>query len=320
MAKLIIHIGWPKTGSTAIQEFCHENRDMLADLGFGYYSSFGSSCGSISRALAKHQPQEDELMRFLDWHENQPLPNVLISAEEFSRWSPQELSPFLAPDSWDAITVIGYLRPQEEYFEGWYKQIVKWGNKLSLEHYLAAGAAIWQQADYRPGMMAWSAWCRQNGHEFLPRIYDRNELTGGNIGRDFFEAIGLRDLPALPERRNMSPSAALIGLYLRLPPIHKLQQINRIIVASDHPGARGSGDLFAPGLVRRIRDTYASANEDIRASHFPTRKTLFDLPPVTAPIPQDAHHLASLQELLLNTLDRKRGPEIARQARMALSG
>lgn len=315
MKNLFIHIGWPKTGSTALQDFCHRNRAPLAAAGLAYYASFGSACGSIVRALRKGEPLDDARNRFLDWAGQQAASHVLISSEGFSGAEPDRLAAFFGPDSWASITVIGYLRPQEEFFEGWYKQLIKWGNKTSVERYLAPGGAIWQQGDYRTALDAWAAWCARHHHALHLRLYDRRQMVEADLGRDFAAALGLPDLPITPEARNVSPSAALIGLYLRLPPIEKLQQINRRMVGSGHPEATGSGDLFTPDLIARIRDTYAEANEAIRSAWFPKRPTLFDAPAVPRPAPAAPDGLA---DLLLETIARMRGPEVAEGARIAL--
>lgn len=316
MARLFIHIGWPKTGSTALQEYCHKNRARLAAQGLAYYASFGAASGSISRAVAKGETLDQERARFLDWAAQQSAPNVLVSAEEFAGHAPQALAPFLAPERWDAITVIGYLRRQEDYFEGWYKQLVKWGSKLPIERFLAPGAAIWRQGDYRPGLAAWSEWCARGDHDARFRIYDRQALAGGTLGSDFSAALGLPGVTLAPEARNVSPSAALIGLYLRLPPMHKLQQVNRAMVASGHPAATGSGDLLTAEMIAQIRATYATSNEAIRSRWFPERATLFDLPDISSR-PQPATD--GLADLLVETLARMRGPETASQARDALA-
>lgn len=36
MKTLYLHIGIPKTGTTSIQHFCHENRDILSSNGYFY--------------------------------------------------------------------------------------------------------------------------------------------------------------------------------------------------------------------------------------------------------------------------------------------
>ena len=193
--------------------------------------------------------------------------------------------------------------------------MVKWGSKLSVAEYLSPRSAAWKLGDYRPGVTAWAGWCDRNGHIFSPGIFDRRHIVGGNIGRDIFTKMGLPEISIEATPRNVSPSAALIGMYLRLPPVEKLQKINRVIVASDHPAATGSGDLFDAETIALIRDSYAGGNEQIRANHFPHRDRLFDLTDAARPSPRSTEGLA---KLLVDTLAEMHGPAVAERAAKAL--
>lgn len=189
------------------------------------------------------------------------------------------------------------------------------GRQAGAARLSAPGAPTWATGDYRPGLDAWAAWSARNGHKLRLRIFEPDALACGDLGADFFATIGLPDLQATVGTQNVSPSAALIGLYLRLPPIEKLQQINRAVVASGHPAATGSGDLFNAGRIALIRTHYAAANEDIRSRYLADRASLFAAPEPSGPAPDPA----GLDQLLIETLARMRGPEVAAQARGALA-
>lgn len=315
--QLYLHIGWPKTGTTALQDFCHRNRALLGAHGLAYYTTRAELAGSIPRTIAKREPMAPERARLLDWAARQAAPKVLISSEGFADCDLTALTEFLAPEAWQSVTVIAYLRPQDAFLEGWYKQIVKWGGKLTLDRYLAPENPVWAQADYAARLDRWADWCARLPHgRLIPAIYDRRDLRGGNIGPDVFARLGLDDLTPEIGGSNVSPSAALIGLYLRLPPIDRLQQVNRAIVATGLRGTTGSGDLMSPAWRAAIAARFAAGNEALRARHFPDRPALFaprPAPPEIA-VPHDA-----LKALLIDMLDRMRGPEVAAQARAALA-
>ncbi|WBU61773.1 hypothetical protein [Paracoccus albus] len=316
MPQLHIHIGWPKTGTTAFQHFCAENPGLLAQHGISYFAtSRGHSCGTISHAIAKQENLKKHRRQFLEWAERQRDRDMLVSAEGFSGCDPDRVAEVFATDRWDRVNVIAYLRPQEELLEGWYKQMVKWGGKLSWAQYLSPRSAAWKLGDFRPGMTSWSEWCDRNRHTFIPAIFERRHMPGGNIVRDILSKLGAPDIRIEATPRNVSPSAALIDLYLRLPPIEKLQKINRLMVASDHPAATGSGDLFDTKTVALIRDRYDEANEQIRADHFPDRDRLFDLADAGHPSAPSAEGLA---DLLINTLAETHGQAVADRAAKAL--
>lgn len=311
---LFLHIGWPKTGTTALQHFCHQNRAALAAQGLAYYTTRAESCGSVARAIAKAEPMAPHRDRLLGWAARQDAPNVLISSEGFASTNLDALADALSPRDWGGVTVIAYLRPQDEFLEGWYKQIVKWGGKQPLEAFLHPDNPIWLQADYDGQLNRWQDWCAALPDARLHvAIFDRATLTGGNIGADFFARLGLPELGKQIGGSNVSPSRGLIELYLKLPPIERLQQINRAIVAADQPGVTGTRDLLSPDQRAAITARFAAGNERLRARLFPERGALFTPKPAALVDATDG-----LKPLLLETLERLRGPEIAAKARAAL--
>ena len=315
MKSLYLHIGWPKTGTTALQKFCRENPDVLGAHGLAYYASRGDCSGSVARAMAKGEAMDKHRTRFLDWVDRQDALRILISSEGFASCDLTALSAFLDAERWRSITVIAYLRPQDAFLEGWYKQIVKWGGKIDLRTYLSDRNPVWRQADYDQHLARWQAWCAAlPDARIMPAIYEREALTGGNIGADFFARLGFPGLRPQIAGNNVSPSRALIGLYLQLPEIDRLQQINRAMVGSGHPAATGSGDLLTDTQRAAIAARFAAGNERIRARYFPERPVLFAERPASPPAAEDA----TLTPLLIATLDQMRGPEIAALARAAL--
>ena len=315
---LFLHIGWPKTGTTALQSFCHANRAALAAQGLAYYTTRAESAGSIARAIAKAEPMAPHSARLQDWAARQDAAKVLISSEGFAGTDLTALADFLAPEQWRRITVIAYLRPQDEYLESWYKQVIKWGNKVPLQTYLGAQNPVWRLADYDGQMARWQAWCAGLPDARLQAaIFDRQTLAGGDIGTDVFARLGLPG-PGQPlGGSNVSPSAALIALYLKLPPIERLQQINRAMMASGHPATVGSRDILTPDQRAAIMARFAPGNERLRARLFPDRDTLFAPKPPPPAAPEDATD--TLKTLLIATLERLRGPDIVAQARTALA-
>ena len=313
---LILHIGWPKTGTTALQALCVENIELLRRHGLDYYTSryYAHCISSVSREVAKGAVSEASQERFDDFLAKSPATTILLSSEGLARTDLGALTRFINPARWQKITVIAYLRSQEAYLEGWFKQSVKWGAKHSLEQYLAMQAP-WAQADYAASLLPWQEWCEQLPcGELRVRLFERQSLFGGNIARDFFAALGWDDLQLEAKEVNASPSRALIQLYLKLPPIERLQQINRVMVASEHPGATGSGDIFTPHIRAQIDTRYRASNELVRKRYFPERSELFT--PNTSSKNEPAN---GLEELLISVIEELRGVAVSQAAQAALS-
>ena len=124
---LLFHIGVPKTGSTALQDFLLLNREKLNEVGWsypkiGYY--YGNINGdSLLRSLYKKDEREfNEKMNLIVEHLQKY--NVIISCEYFF---PQPALKLFSrvKKFWDNIKAIIYLRRQDLYIESLYNQKIK---------------------------------------------------------------------------------------------------------------------------------------------------------------------------------------------------
>src|SRR5262245_44821842 len=134
-----LHIGAPKTGSTAIQRFLTASRETLAARGCLYPQAACRARGHpdlafLARGGYPHwaTPQERDLDALVadlrNEIESSPQPNIVLSSENFYLLCPAEGAAALmrrigfAPDR---ITVVAYLRRQDEAAMSWYNQAVK---------------------------------------------------------------------------------------------------------------------------------------------------------------------------------------------------
>ncbi|MEM7242157.1 MAG: hypothetical protein AAF429_08235 [Pseudomonadota bacterium] len=315
---LIVHIGWPKTGSTALQSLCKNKTKKLANHGFAYFAvgQTGLSCGEVSYALEKDQDVDTFAHDFDRWLESCKQHSVIISSEGFAGLAPERVMSWLQPKRWQKISIVAYIRPQAEYLEGWYKQYIKWGSKFSSKAFLKAPITPWDKADYLKHLLEWEEWCKNQSNSALRiRIFQPTELLNDNIGSDFFNALDA-DLRKLQSPNlNVSPCKELIDLYLQLPKIDRLQQINRALVASGLEGIVGTGDIFPDHIVQGIEDRFASSNEELRKRFFPNRDVLF-APNLNKP--KKAVDIEALASLLIDTVAEMRGPQAAEMVKAAL--
>ena len=220
MKHVFLHIGMPKTGSTAIQKFLHENSASLEKQGAGYYlpkeiMSYAAhhngevalfyaleKSGHAGLAEAKN-PVSDEMERFKRYASNY---DVLIVSDEdiYGQWSYGD--PGTDPDAfWREIRnffccclgedveidIILYLRRQDLWAESHWKMITgRSGNqkRSALEY------ALWK---YRYHVLDYNDFslrldrCFGRDHVKI-RIYDKGVFYGGDIRKDFIHACGLR--------------------------------------------------------------------------------------------------------------------------------
>ncbi|SDD69326.1 hypothetical protein SAMN05421538_102222 [Paracoccus isoporae] len=320
MKHLHIHIGWPKTGTSGLQSYWTRNADYLLSHGLAYYRSQLDSIGSVARQIARGDDMTTQAEAFAAWTARQEAGQVLISSEGLASTRMESFRQFVRPEAWDRISVLAYLRPQPEYLESWYKQTAKWGSKQSTRSMLVASSKPMRTSHYASLLAPWEALCAEHRKgRVTVRIFDPGEMAGGDVIRDAMAVLGIPyrpDVELARSRQNVSPSAALIGMYLKLPKIDRLQQINRRIVASGLPGVTGSADLFDRETVAKIEGWFAAENEQLRARYFPERPRLFR-PSAPTP-PPGAAEQAAFRDLLIETIREMRGEDVAAQARAAL--
>ena len=200
MEKIILHIGYNKTGTTAIQNSFFYNRKSLKKNGLFY----PNKCRGKRKSPAHHALPESLLFQI-----GKPLPhfvnkkiyikyqvdhywNVLkqevsksncpfafISSEAFSRLRghPEQME-FIKNqlNSYD-IKVLVYLRNQPDYFASAYNQAVKRGYETRTVNELMQFG--WMNIDY---FIELEQWASVFGPEnIIVRIFDKKKMQGGVV-------------------------------------------------------------------------------------------------------------------------------------------
>jgi hypothetical protein len=232
---LNLHIGTEKTGTTSLQKFMAANRRLLSEEGVVYPESPGTDNHIALATLARRSRTElwDQLriddreqweafrrefrQKFsaeLAGHSNQ---TVVMSGEHCSsRLRTDEevhrLLEFL-DGFFDRITVVVYLRRQDDFLTSTYSTDVKNGGTQPLR--IPDEATITFRYDYWELL---SRWGRVFGREnMVVRRYGKAFLANGNLVDDFLGLIGLgprHDLQR-PEVLNESLDAECVE-FLRI--------------------------------------------------------------------------------------------------------
>lgn len=145
---LYLHLGRGKTGSTALQAWLFENRELLAQQGLHYLRSGDSGGGHQS--LAKSFIQRPPTYMTMKFDREKTLRDcggelrsivdrdIIISSENLPQADPEETTAFLkghAPNH--TICLVYFARSQDELVESEYNQMVKWTGETQDFHQFA---------------------------------------------------------------------------------------------------------------------------------------------------------------------------------------
>jgi len=286
-----LHIGAPKTGTTAIQLFLEANQDRLPALGFAYPIAARRASGHHDLAFlagggypdwAVPQDQTlDALVAALRTEiEAGPATTILSSENFYLLHEPAAVLDLMVRLGFPrgAVTVVVYLRRQDEAALSWYNQAVKaQGYAGSFEEHLRAHQDLW---DYDAHLRAWA------GAFGADRLAVRR--YGGDVRRDFVEAVGLPadDLHFAAERINTEINRDIMEFQRqinRLPlPAQDKRRFHRQLMALTAASAGSTLFSDAPLLDsngrRTLLQSYEAGNRRVAESRFGGAR-LFDAPP-----------------------------------------
>ncbi len=231
MQQLFIHIGLPKTGSTALQRFLHHNRETLSGLGYLYpgknpahhYIRYNWTDKTDSVLLAKSQNMFREIRE-------KPNDRIIISSETMSASNeniPHTLKNLVIEELGDdlEIKIIVYLRRQDHWLESRYVQNIKTTysfvpeslKKMAFPEFLRSHRKFYN-LDYYRRLEPWAGIFGETN--IMVRPYEKDQFVGGSISSDFLHTIGISSCSQFsqPDKTNfntgLSPDAVeIVRLY-----------------------------------------------------------------------------------------------------------
>ena len=222
--RTVIHIGMPKTGSTAIQNTLAINRESLyaLDIYYPVSATRGNAHHPLAWAASLHRkPRVDiaplpetfeSLSRELGGKEG----SAVLSSEALFHLPRQELKLIFewSAEIADSTIVVVYVRAPAAHHEGWYKQLVKTsGYALTFDEHLREATVI------NTASRLLAAEELLGRHRLNVRPYLPNAFRDRDVVNDFCEVVGIdsRQLhPIQHSHTNPSLDVELVEFKTRL--------------------------------------------------------------------------------------------------------
>lgn len=307
--KLYLHIGYHKTGTTAIQACLYEDHRLFLKHGYHYplislRKHAHHNLAWEMRKFHRFSRQDGTLADLVKEIERIHAPRVIISSEEFCKCNEAEIQTLAQGLQAYDVTVIAYLRRQDQLLQSSWAQVTKTGNQTasfsewvdSLEGGQTTIAELRQERiipplDYAAAIAQWAAAFGQENIRIRP--YERSQMHP-NILVDFMQTCDLQDSSWLPEsqQHNVSPGIKTLEtiryLSIRLRENHGLELgkqkpshalfINRIRDTADELGWNNERlNLITPAIYQQIMGPLEAGNREI-ARRYLGREELFSEP------------------------------------------
>lgn len=291
--ELLIHVGGPKTGTTAIQRYMYRSREAYARQGIYWVETYpGLKSPDHPDSWAHHvyshkwggwlnssefEVTPDEAWRALQEFIQTKGGRHIISSERFTDILPgpigDDVINFIKEMAGAArVKVIGYVRRQDDLIESFFRQQIKVGlltgrDRPSIDAYMQnlPACAFFDETFSRAADLL-------GKENVIVRIYDSDRLVGGDSVSDFLYAC---DLPALGSVERLvepiNPSLNTLTSKLLSDPrivngfagqIGSARFI-RDFFNQDHFSRLNKRVLFDSNMRREIMDSFAAGNDHL---------------------------------------------------------
>ena len=257
MKTLLIHIGYHKTATSSLQKFFYLNSKALAQAGVNYAKTGleGFSHGELANCLKperRNQPQSKALWAaLLSEVSDSSCPVTLVSSECFleAKDMPIVVASVLSDDV--CVKLICYLRPQLEWLESVYNEIIKDPYRRYIGDIAEMRELRFGWHDYYSVLRLWSD--EFGADSVSARPFQRCQLKGQSIYQDFLSVLPIQpggDFQE-PEKLNVSLHPVLTEFLRRCNQIPMLTQTHRDLV-SEIQGIGDAAESFLPKTPKKF--------------------------------------------------------------------
>lgn len=212
MKELYLHVGTPKTGTSAIQRFCADNSAILEREGISYrkmpFRYRDASAGRNGRFLIGtvtdeegKRNEEEERVRY-----EKGLEIVLEQFKEFDKviLSDEGIWLYMHRDKGETlrklcdfgkehgfeVKIIAYLRRQDEFMSSLWRQIVKEGKPLCEYSDYGNDGNLKKRCSYCKTLTLFRDVVGKEN--IIVRRFERDKFVGGSVLPDFLDIFGLK--------------------------------------------------------------------------------------------------------------------------------
>ena len=240
--RLILHVGMTKTGTTAIQSALARSENALRAHGFANVTSLGrignqrDVAARLLTEIEDRRPRNPATEHWLREPVEDPdfIPRVDRTLDAFAERDDADCTILSSEALWDFgtsaeamsvlrgylrqrfghIEVAAYLRRQDAHVVSQFAQEHKGGHVVPFERHVAT----WEGRGWYDYHACLSSWRDAFGTDRLTvRVYERDQLVGGDSVRDFEAVLGVpTGTLDVPERTNESVDASQLAFLHRV--------------------------------------------------------------------------------------------------------
>lgn len=273
--KLLIHAGIHRTGTTSVQSFLENNRDVLARQGITYPGT-GKNHQPLAWGLKRGDQDASDVLALLE--ESLPAEMAVLSGEDFCIHTDLDWLAKVAEQH--DTTAVFYLRRQDHWLMSWYNQHVKWPwhrqkSRMDPAAFLTS-IDDYYWLDYATMLERWTDIL--GADRMRVRVVEQQQVT--DVTRDFAGLLGpdLSMLSFESERINDSLSVQALEIARHLG-IFELGPVKRQkLLAALRNGLAdkktGINTVYTPIERNKILDRFEDSNAEV-ARQFFGREALF---------------------------------------------